>query len=77
MPTIEIDKNISLVSDLLVAVNQCKSKGEAKRLIEGGGVSIENVKITDAFGTIPQEFVNNGEFVLHKGKKVHIKVVLK
>ena len=77
MPTVEIDKNLSMVSDVLVAVGQAKSKGEAKRLIEGGGVSIEEQKILDAFGTIPEECKNKGEFILHKGKKVHIKVVLK
>ncbi len=77
MPTVEVDKEIELVSDLLVACAQAKSKGEAKRLIEGGGVSIEDVKITDAFGKIPQEIAKKGEFILHKGKKVHIKVVLK
>ena len=77
MPSAQIDSSISLVSDLLVAVGQVKSKGEAKRLIEGGGVSIENVKITDPFGSIPQEFLLNKQFVLHKGKKVHVKVIVK
>ena len=77
MPTVEIDKNMEFVSDVLVAANQAKSKGEAKRLIEGGGVSIESTKITDAFAKIPEEIKNKGEFVLHKGKKVHIKIVLK
>ncbi len=77
MPTVEIAKTTTLVSDVLVAVGQAKSKGEAKRLIEGGGVSIENQKITDAFGTIPDEYLAKGEFILHKGKKVHVKVVLK
>ena len=77
MPTVEVDKNVEFVSDLLVACAQAKSKGEAKRLIEGGGVSIEDVKITDAFGKVSEEFKAKGEFILHKGKKVHIKVVLK
>ena len=77
MPTAEIDKSVTLVSDILVEIGQAKSKGEAKRLIEGGGVSIENVKITDPFGTVPSEFADKGEFVIHKGKKVHVKVVLK
>ena len=77
MPTAQVDKSVEFVSDLLVNVGQAKSKGEAKRLIEGGGVSIEDVKITDPFGKIPSDAVNKGEFVLHKGKKVHIKVVLK
>ena len=77
MPMIEIDKNLLSIADILVSVGQAKSKGEAKRLIEGGGVSIENAKITDPFATVPQEFVDKNEFILHKGKKVHIKVVLK
>ena len=77
MPTATIDGSITLVADVLVAVGQAKSKGEAKRLIEGGGVSIEDKKITDPFGAIPQEYINKGEFVLHKGKKVHIKVMIK
>ncbi len=77
MITVEIPSSIEFVSDLLVGANLAKSKGEAKRLIEGGGVSIENVKITDAFGKIPEEFKAKGEFILHKGKKVHLKIVLK
>ena len=77
MPTVEISNDVEFVSDLLVLCNQAKSKGEAKRLIEGGGVSLEDDKVTDAFGKIPQQLKDKGEFVLHKGKKVHIKVVLK
>lgn len=76
MPTVEVS-GVEFVADLLVFAKQAKSKGEAKRLIEGGGVSIESTKITDPFGKIPQEFIEKGGFVLHKGKKVHIKVVLK
>jgi tyrosyl-tRNA synthetase len=76
MPTVEVE-NVSTVVDLLVFVGQAKSKGEAKRLIEGGGVSIESTKITDPFAVIPEEFISKKEFVLHKGKKVHIKVIVK
>ncbi len=77
MPTIEVDKSTELVADLLVSCSLAKSKGEAKRLIEGGGVAIEQTKISDVFAKIPQEEANKGEFILHKGKKVHVKVVLK
>jgi len=76
MPTVEIE-NVSLVSDLLVAVGQAKSKGEAKRLIEGGGVSIDNQKISDPFASLSDEVLSKKEFILHKGKKVHIKVIIK
>ncbi len=77
MPTVTIDNSITLIADVLVAVGQAKSKGEAKRIIEGGGVSIENQKITDPFATVSQEYISKGEYVLHKGKKVHIKVIIK
>lgn len=76
MPMVEVEV-LSTVADLLVSVGQAKSKGEAKRLIEGGGVSIENQKITDPFASVPEDFVSKKEFVLHKGKKVHIKVIVK
>ncbi len=76
MPTAEIEGAMS-VADLLVTVGQAKSKGEAKRLIEGGGVSIDETKITDPFGAIPEDAVAKKEFILHKGKKVHIKVIIK
>ncbi len=77
MPTFEVDKQTEFVSELLVAIGQAKSKGEAKRLIEGGGVSIEQSKITDAFAKIDPELKEKGEFILHKGKKVHVKIVLR
>ncbi len=77
MPTVTIDNTANSVADVLVSAGQAKSKGEAKRLIEGGGVSINEDKILDPFAPIPQEAKDKGEFVLHKGKKVHIKVVIK
>lgn len=77
MPTLEVDASVDFVSDLLIACGQAKSKGEAKRLIEGGGVSIDELKISDPFSKIPVDVKDKKEFVLHKGKKVHIKVILK
>jgi tyrosyl-tRNA synthetase len=76
MPTATINGSTEFVSDLLVAVNQAKSKGEAKRLIEGGGVSINDDKITDPFAKIPEELIAKKQFILHKGKKVHIKIIV-
>jgi tyrosyl-tRNA synthetase len=77
MLTVEIDNGVKFVADLLVCAKLCKSKGEAKRLIEGGAVSIENVKITDPFAEIPSEYLSSKTFVLHKGKKAHVKIVIK
>ena len=76
MLTVNVSKDTALVSELLVSAGFAKSKDEAKRLIEGGGVSIGETKITDAFSEIPAEYKNNGEFILHKGKKSHVKIIL-
>ena len=58
--------------DAMVLAGVAKSKGEARRLIEQGGVSVNEDKVTDANAPVPSK-----EFVLHKGKKVHIKIVIK
>ncbi|MDE6566081.1 MAG: tyrosine--tRNA ligase [Clostridia bacterium] len=76
MPQAEIEKGINQVVDIMVAINIAKSKGEAKRLIEGGGIKIGDSKVTDIMATISDEDLKNG-IVLHKGKKVHIKVTTK
>lgn len=77
MPTAEIDKGTEFISDVLVAAGLAKSKGEAKRLIEGGGVTVGDDKISDPFAKIPDAVKSGGEFIIHKGKKAHVKVVLK
>ena len=76
MPSVKVSKDTEFVSELLVAAGIAKSKGEAKRLIEGGGVAIGEEKVTDAFAKIPETEKAKGEFVLHKGKKVHVKIIL-
>ena len=65
-------ENVALVIDAMVAAGVAKSKGEARRLIEQGGVSVDESKVTDVNMPIPAK-----EFVLHKGKKVHLKVIVK
>ena len=60
---------VATVVDAMVATGIAKSKGEARRLIEQGGVSVDENKVTDVNAPVP-----SNEFVLHKGKKVHLKV---
>jgi len=76
MPTVEVEATAGVI-DLLVATNQCKSRGEARRLIEGGGVSINDRKIVKFDDTLTADELQKGEIVLHKGKKVHLRVILK
>ncbi len=74
MPTVEIAKT-DFIPDIMVAAGITKSKGEARTLISGGGVSVNDQKVTGL--TLPEDILAKGEFILHKGKKVHVKVVLK
>ena len=76
MPVVEITEPGNII-DILVKCGQAKSNGEARRLVEGGGVSVNDDKITDLAYTLPAEVAAKGEFVLHKGKKVHLRVVIK
>ena len=64
--------DVATVVDAMVAAGVAKSKGEARRLIEQGGVSVDETKVTDPNMPLPAN-----EFVLHKGKKVHLKIVVK
>ncbi len=63
---------VSTVVDVMVAAGVAKSKGEARRLIEQGGVSVDETKVTDPNMAVPAK-----EFTLHKGKKVHLKIIIK
>ncbi len=65
------------VAELLVTAGITKSIGEGRRLIEGGAVSVDDVKITDVNASVPEEIISKGEFILHKGKKVHQKIAVK
>ena len=65
-------KGAATVVDAMVSAGIAKSKGEARRLIEQGGVSVDETKVTDVNMPVPAN-----EFVLHKGKKVHVKIVVK
>ncbi|MDE5897046.1 MAG: tyrosine--tRNA ligase, partial [Clostridia bacterium] len=48
----------------------CKSNGEARRLVEQGGVSVNGERASNVNMPLP-----SGEFTLFKGKKVRVKVV--
>ena len=74
MPNITLPKGMELLVDILVETKLAKSRGEAKRLIESNCVSINEEKVQNINYTIPDVVLKSGSFVLHKGKKTHIKV---
>ena len=70
MPERAIPADTQTVLQALIATGLCKSNGEARRLVEQGGVTINGEKVTDAGAAIPAL-----PFTLFKGKKVRVKVV--
>jgi tyrosyl-tRNA synthetase len=58
------------LGDALVLSGLAPSKGEAKRLVQGGGVAVNNVRADDARKSIGvSEFIDGQVLVLRKGSK--------
>ena len=77
MPTTELKlegDDISLI-DVLVETNLCSSRGEAKKLIQQGGVSVEEEKVNDLGYRFTKDTLKNG-VKIKKGKKVYHRVIL-
>ena len=81
MPTVAL--NADDFTDGQIAVNEImlkaglvKSKGEARRLIQQGGVSIDDQKVTDPVAVVSHDTLKKGHIILKKGKKVFYKVTL-
>lgn len=76
-PTTEVDlANIPSVADLLVTLGLATSKGDAGRLMKGGGFYINNVQV--AANTVPtltaENFLGGKLCILRKGKKSYATV---
>ncbi len=79
VPTAEIHRvdfqDDPRVVNLMVLAGIAKSKGEARRLIEGGGVSLDEEKVTEVDAAVTVEQLQQG-MLLQKGKKVYRRVTL-
>ena len=65
------------IMDLMVRCKLTPSKGEARRLVQQGGVSVNDEKVTDISFSLEKGDFNDGFVVIKKGKKVFHKAVLK
>lgn len=75
MPTAVIPQGMKLVADILVETKIAGSKSEAKRLIADNAVSINDRKASGFDAVVTDEELQAG-FVLHKGKKIHVKITV-
>ena len=74
MPTTEVEAVDTSVVDLLVAGKLAPSKGEAKRLIQQGGISVDDVKV-ERFDAIVEGAKLAEGVIIKKGKKVFHKFI--
>ena len=66
----KLDSDAFTLGDALVDSGLAPSKGEAKRLVQGGGVAVNNVRADDARKLISAaDFVDGQVLVLRKGAK--------
>ena len=82
MPTTEItaadltDGAINIL-DLMLKAGLIPSKGEGRRLVQQGGVSVDDAKVSDISKAFTAADFEKGHVIIKKGKKVFHKVVLK
>lgn len=62
--------------DLLAKTKLVPSKGEARRLIDQGGISIDDEKVNSVTAKISKSSFEKGFVIIKKGKKVYHKAIL-
>ena len=73
----QVSNGFGLV-ELLVQVNACKSNGEARRLIEAGGIYINDERNNDSKSKITaNDFIDNQVLLIRSGKKNYYLAKLK
>ena len=63
------------ILSLLVATGLCPSRGEARRLVQQGGIVVDEKKVESIDESIPQEKFSGDGIIIRKGKKVFHKAV--
>ena len=80
MPTITLDDSdfedgAAGIIKILVKAGLSKSNGEARRLIQQGGISVNDEKVTDFTKVITLDEIASGDIIIKKGKKIFYKIV--
>jgi len=80
MPTTALNSNDFVnseitVIDILVKTSLAPSKGEARRLITQGGISVNDVKVSDLTAAVSINQLKENNVIIKKGKKIFHKVV--
>ncbi|MGL4308154.1 tyrosine--tRNA ligase [Cetobacterium sp. SF1] len=79
VPTSEISKDklgMGIV-DLLCELELIKTKSEGRRLVQQGGLSIDNKKVEDFAMAVTEDLFQDGVILVKQGKKKYNRIVLK
>ncbi len=77
MPTTVLADAVGMgILDVLAATKLVPSKGEARRLIQQNGLSVNDEKVTDVNMTVTEDMFGENGMIIKKGKKVYHRVVL-
>ena len=81
MPSTEFDKSafndgMGLL-DVMFEAKLIPSKGEGRRLVMQGGVSVNDEKVTDPTSKLTLDNFTDNELIIKKGKKVYHRIVIK
>jgi len=79
VPTTEIEslEGCKRVIDLMVKAGLAKSLGEGRRLIAGGGVYVNDAKVTNADQEVSEADFGTEGLMLRKGKKAYHRILMK
>jgi len=77
MPTTTIEKMEMPILEVMITAGIAPSKGQARTLIEQGGITLNDTKITDTNYVLSAKDFQDGYAILRKGKKVFQKILVK
>ena len=74
MPTTKLENKEMSILDVLVVSGLTSSKGQAKDLVKQGGITLNDVKITDIGYILSEKDFEKGYAIVQKGKKTFHKL---
>ena len=78
MPTTIIGDVVGMgVLDMLVKTGLVQSKGEARRIVQQNGLSINDEKYNNVNGVVTEDMITDNGIIIKKGKKVFHRVTVK
>ncbi len=77
MPCVTLDNLNTSILDAIILTGIAPSKGQARTLVNQGGISLNDEKITDVNYSLSEKDFTDGYAILKKGKKIFYKLKTK